>query len=226
MKSRLLLAALALAMALALAGCSGVSPTPPPAASPNAVLPEAAAPTATYFPLAVGNKWVFNGRDYASSRHARFLGPGVASSHSSKDTYSSFDAVLSTALFGGVSWFKIREGCDGDSYNLWLQHNASGLAVRDNAPGTTGPTRYYIKAPIAVGTAWKSDGANLKITSTTATVQVPAGRFTNCLAVQAKYPASDTVFWYYRPGVGAIQMKETLGGSLVCRLDLKSYTLK
>lgn len=226
MASRLPLAALALALALALAGCSGVSPTPRPAASLTDVAPAAAAPTATYFPLAVGNKWVFSGRDYASSRHARFLGPTAAASRSSKSAYTAFDTVLSTTLFGGVAWFKIREGCAGDSYPLWLQHNAAGLAVRDTAPGVPGPTRYYIKAPIAVGTAWKSDGANLKITSTMGTVQVPAGRFTNCLVVQAKYPYGDTVVWYYRAGIGAIQMKETLSGNLLCRLDLNSYTLK
>ena len=218
--------ALTAALALALAGCSGTPQAPPPASDTPQVLSQAAPPTSTYYPLKVGNKWVFSGRDYAPSRRAGFLALAPERQMAPKGTYVSTDQVLGTTVYHGLTWLKVRESADGDSYNFWCRHDVVGLAAREVAPASTGRTEYAIKAPLKVGTAWQARDGSLKIISTTATVQVPAGKFTNCVAVQGKYPDAETVVWYYHAGVGPIQMKDTISGVLSGRLDLKSYTIK
>ncbi len=90
-------------------------------------------------------------------------------------------------------------------------------ATNDKEPKIL-PEKYYVlKVPFTQGTAWKQEVEGLilqdTIESSNASVQVPAGTFTNCLMVKKLYfspknpntPVKETDFWF-APDVGNVKV--------------------
>jgi len=79
----------------------------------------------------------------------------------------------------------------------------------DVDPAGTEP-RFLLKAPLAVGTAWKNEDGRYEITAVDETVTVPAGTFTHCIEIVNKSVSGKvTVVSLYAPGVGVIRRDET-----------------
>lgn len=105
----------------------------------------------------------------------------------------------------------------------FLANDANGLFVfarqsaNDKEPKII-PEKYYIlKFPIGKGASWKQETEGLilqdTVESTNASIQLPAGTFTNCLVVKKLYfspkdpntPLQEVVFWF-APDVGNIKV--------------------
>lgn len=64
----------------------------------------------------------------------------------------------------------------------------------------------FLKAPIEVGNKWEDSTQTFEIFETNASVEVPAGNFTNCVAV--KVTRKDSKKWskaYYKKGIGLVK---------------------
>jgi len=96
----------------------------------------------------------------------------------------------------------------------------NGLArIGYRSPGKDSPTifnnpDYYLKAPIRVGTSWKSKntrkpGEIFKIISDNETVLTSAGWFSNCVKVESQYQikesSSKSTKWYC-PDIGLVKV--------------------
>jgi hypothetical protein len=69
--------------------------------------------------------------------------------------------------------------------------------------------RKILAAPVKLGNAWKFNGADYKIESVTEEVELPSGKFSNCVKVAVGVmgkPDWDTAI-YYLPGVGMIKIQ-------------------
>jgi hypothetical protein len=84
---------------------------------------------------------------------------------------------------------------------------------------------YILKAPAEVGNSWPGEhGGTTKITSTDASVSVPAGQYASCLQTveEGGRPAGSRYETTYCPGVGMVLLVVSAAGS-EARAELKSY---
>ncbi len=89
---------------------------------------------------------------------------------------------------------------------------------RKDSPTIFNNPDYYLKAPIRVGTSWKSKnmpklGEVFKIISDNETVLTSAGWFSNCVKVESQYQtekgSSKSTAWYY-PDIGLVKSVTTI----------------
>jgi hypothetical protein len=84
---------------------------------------------------------------------------------------------------------------------------------------------YLLKAPLEVGASWPGEhGGTTKITTTDASVDVPAGHYASCVRTveEAGRPPGSRYETTYCPGVGMVLLVVTAGGS-EARAELKMY---
>ena len=107
----------------------------------------------------------------------------------------------------------------GGSVNFYLINKNALAQIGYRSPGKDSPTifnnpRYYLKAPIRVGTSWKSKnmpepGEVFKIISDNETVLTSAGLFSNCIKVESQYQikesSSKSTVWYC-PNIGLVKV--------------------
>ena len=88
---------------------------------------------------------------------------------------------------------------------------------------------YLLKAPLALNAEWQGDDGRVKVTAVAQSVDVPAGKFSNCIQTveQARMPAaSRTTTTTFCPGVGITTLQieaEQDNTSVLQRLTLKSF---
>ncbi len=148
-----------------------------------------------YFPLDLGRAWVY--ADSASKGKAMRLDWEVRKSS------GPGGGAISTALFAGNH--RIREASESYAKSDWAVWRTDG-AIREP----------FLKYPFRQDQAWsgRRGGAAVDwlVISTTQTIKVAAGEFSNCLKVREwdrRFPRT----WrydYYCPGVGRV--KTTVGG--------------
>lgn len=195
-----------------------------------------------WFPLQAGHRWVY------AVRTDRETGPVLR-----EELVLSTHGLESPAgLDGGPAWR--RRSASGVDY--WLRSDASGVwrvaskTDVDDQPTADPAPRYVLKAPYAVGTAWQATTTtyllerqasfprevrhsqepvtmHYRIEATGVAVQVPAGRFEDCLQVrgeaQMRLFADPVQGWrdlplvtleWYCPGVGLVKLqREERAGS-------------
>lgn len=159
-------------------------------------------PAVNYFPLDVGDKWIYTS----------FV-PGK---------YRT-DEIIGTEIINGVTTF-IEEGIEPapDNFHekLWLAYDSSSVLIyriwnnegADPAIDVTPPGAWLRLSP-QVGDTWALTGSsigtlNVEVLSINDTVTVPAGTFNNCIKVQFTSSSGDTSIKYYAPGVGVVRYEE------------------
>lgn len=93
------------------------------------------------------------------------------------------------------------------------------VSITDNM-GNTG--MYLPASATTVGTSWTYAGGTATVISTTATINVPAGTFTNCIQVDVT-SAVGTATWYLSPTVGNYVQHIMTSGVNTHQEDLTAY---
>jgi hypothetical protein len=153
-------------------------------------------PPAAYFPLAVGNRWVYE------SSESTAVTPVVESWEVTRQEGNAFVLQIKQS-------YMIAEGVEE-----FFVSTAEGIRHSDrpaaNVEAMGTEPRFFLKAPVTVGATWNNADGKYAVTAIDATVTVPAGTFTNCVEV-THWSASGTVttITLYAPGVGMVQRDET-----------------
>ncbi|HXG19820.1 MAG TPA: hypothetical protein VNN62_12220 [Methylomirabilota bacterium] len=149
-------------------------------------------PTAAdYFPLSVGNRWVYESSEGADAT------PVVESWEVVRQEGRAFVVRVQQPFV------------TGDGLEEIFEVNAESVQRRVPDAKTTEP-QLILKAPAAVGDSWQGADGRYTITAAGETVTVPAGTFDNCLEITRRNKESRvTIASTYAPGVGMIQREET-----------------
>jgi hypothetical protein len=146
-----------------------------------------------YFPLAVGNRWVYEIQDRMDGAP-----PAEEVWEVVREEHSAFVLRIrqSDLTTGGFeeSFLPTTGG---------VKRIARETRDKDNPP-------FFLKEPFEAGTAWEDEDGVYEITATEKTVVVPAGSFSHCLEVtNQRRGGKATVVTLYAPGVGVVQREET-----------------
>lgn len=193
-----------------------------------------------YFPLAVGNRWVYEANPGSSTEEWEVVGQ-------EDETFIveiTTDA-LSTASFeeffrptaAGIE----RIAAPGEKPEE-IKHpviNAKFKAQLEDKPDAfEGQALFFFKTPLRLGASWETADGRYEVTGVNETVTVPAGTFTNCVEIiRWSTGGKVTVITSYAPGVGVVQRDETFpllegSGNLNARqrqrmvLQLREWTVK
>ena len=174
-----------------------------------------------YFPLAVGNRWVFESSEGSAEE------PALESWETIRREGTAFIVRIKQPFITieGIEEQFVVEA-DGVKHQVWAsRHSESQLILKFPLP--------------ASGSRWQSGDGIYAVTATGETVTVPAGTFPNCVEVTRWNKATKViVISTYAPGVGLIRREETfpvfgaLGGDFnsVARgravLQLKEWSVK
>jgi hypothetical protein len=171
----------------------------------------------SYFPLKDGMRWEYHFRilDLSSQNQ-------IGTGKSLKKNLAPMDLKGTKAVPQVFSFYEPADTLKQETTSF-VAKDAAGFyvlarkATNDKEPKIL-PEKYYVlKFPITKGAAWKQtvEGFILQdtIESTDASVQVPAGTFSNCLMIKKLYfspknpttPLKETVFWF-APDVGNVKV--------------------
>lgn len=155
-----------------------------------------------YYPLAPGWKWA-----YAVERGGDMV----------LATYTVVDRAGTTVA--------VQAGEDRLHYNL----QADGI-VRMDTFGAGGGD-YLLKTPIRAGATWPVASGTARVVAVGETVEVDAGRFTNCATIEERRRNPDRMSrTTYAPGVGPIKIELQAAGGVVpdgvesVRATLRGFT--
>lgn len=158
---------------------------------------QAEAPVSAFFPLAVGNRWVYESSEGSETA------PVVEAWEVTRQEGNAFvleieQSYLSTGE--GVEEFFV------------LTNEGISRSVHGTQNGTTGGAEpsFFLKAPLTAGASWQNEDGRYAITAVDETVTVPAGTFTHCVEVTRwSTNGKVTVITLYAPGVGMVQREES-----------------
>ena len=167
----------------------------------NPVTPQSEKP---YYPLAVGNTWIYTNSPQGTEQTVTINGSSVINGNT-------------------VCFFN---GDDDYYFNYDKEDQGEGMFIKNNDVWgrKSGVDGLFLSNNPVVGSkydvnAWS--GAKMEILSTTETVLVPAGTFT---CVKFKFGNEGSMSTYYMSkGVGIVKIVSATGSSTS---ELKSYTLK
>jgi hypothetical protein len=144
-----------------------------------------------YFPLALGNRWVYESSEGTEEA------PALESWEVIRQEGTAFVVRIQQPFvtLGGIE----------EQFAL----EAEGLMRR--VPDSDPPeSQLILKLPIVAGSRWQSGDGIYAVTAVGETVTAPAGAFANCVEVTRWNKASKvTIVSTYAPGVGLIQREET-----------------
>lgn len=146
-----------------------------------------------YFPLAIGNRWVYEVQDRADGAPPA-------------EEYWEVTREEQGALVLRIRSSDLTTGGFEESFistNEGIKRFARETKDKEHPP-------FFLKGPLRVGTTWEDDDGTYKITALDKTVTVPAGAFAHCLEVTNRRKGGKaTVITLYAPGVGVVQREET-----------------
>jgi hypothetical protein len=146
-----------------------------------------------YFPLAVGNRWVYQSSEGTEAE------PVLESWEVIRQEGNSFIVGVQKPFITG-----------GD---LEEQFALGSEGVQRRLPSSTTPESQFqliLKLPPAIGVTWQGADGRYTITAVGDNVTVPAGTFPNCVEVTRFHKETKvTEISTYAPGVGMIQREET-----------------
>ncbi len=175
---------------------------------------------AIYFPLAEGNRWVYESSEGTPDA------PAVESWQVVRQAANAFVVEIHQPSFNSATGVE----------EVFVATPA-GVGRRAVEPAAAQP-QFFLKAPFVVGTKWETPDGQYEISAVDKTVTVPAGTFTNCLEVtHTSLGDAITVISHYAPGVGMVFRDETFpfiegsGNFNLSRreqvvLQLKEWTVK
>lgn len=157
---------------------------------------------ADYFPLAVGNRWIYE-------------------SSEGTETAPALESWEVVGQHGQIFVVRIQQPfvtTEGITEQLVSTPDGIGRVAGEisvSEPLRSAP-QFFLKVPLQVGTSWKNRDGRYAITLVDESVTVPAGTFANCLEVTRwSTGGTATVMTLYAPGVGMVQREERfqiLGG--------------
>ncbi|MEG6520438.1 TapB family protein [Desulfotomaculum sp. 1211_IL3151] len=160
-----------------------------------------------FFPMTKGSTWEYQGEgnEYASfSREVLFLQDNKAQLREDN---------------GGTVSISVLQVTDQEISRIYFQ----GEAYEDTNVINQEPNDHTIilKLPLSVGTKWDVPHGNREIVSINATVETPAGSFTNCIKVKVTQENS-TIFEYFKQDVGLVKREFFSEGTQVTS-SLETY---
>ncbi len=165
----------------------------------------------TYFPLAVGNRWLYEGSAGSSTEEWEVV----------REEEDVFVVKITTDSLATASFEEeFRPTADGierltnNDINVDLQpqpmiHRKFRAQLQDKPSTDAGPT-FFLKRPLRTGTVWENNDGRYEITALDQAVTLPAGTFEDCVEVMHWSKGGKvTVISLYAPGVGMVQRDET-----------------
>ena len=139
---------------------------------------------------------------------------------------TSVTVVEEVSVLGGHAAYRALE--DPDMEEQWLMIIDGELRVYEERPADGVPYNVLVKEPLRTGTTWQfysepigGEFLTATITSSNATVQVPAGRFSGCVRVQVE-PFYDS---YFHIQAGLLKTTNSYGGIAGVSEELIDYHL-
>lgn len=165
----------------------------------------------TYYPLAVGNEWVYEG---IGNEYAAYTQKVAYSKDNKYQVMIDNGGTVSANIYVLNEDSLVRTYSEAEVYD-----DKNILDEKENMEDI------IIKAPIEVGTKWESQGNQCEITDIDAAVTVPAGTFDDCIVIKVTYKESGAFSnIYYCKGVGLVK-SEYIDGDFEVSSLLKSYKL-
>lgn len=174
-------------------------------AGEDKTIPPSIIPVVNYFPLEVGNKWIYSSFVQGKYRNDEIIGTEI--------------------INGSTTYIKERIEPAPDNYHekQWLAYDISSVLMfriwsnegADPAIDLSPPVIVYKLSP-QVGDKWSFGIPNLgtvsyEVLSVNDTVTVPSGTFTNCIKImKTETPSGKIRLHHYAPEVGMIR-KELQG---------------
>ena len=177
-----------------------------------------ALPTADYFPLKAGHLWRYTGTTVTP--HA--VGSKAV-------TITLTQSVLRQAVVDGSTWYEVQvkgsDAAEPPSY-LYMRHDPEGL-VRLETEGH--PPVSMLDSALTTGKTWthpEDPTRSFEIVSTTQSVTVPAGVYSNCVEVvemdTGATPVRTVTVWFAR-GTGLVWEQVHSGADLVSEQKLVAF---
>lgn len=145
-----------------------------------------------YFPLAVGNRWVYEIQDRMDGAP-----PAEEVWEVVREEHNAF-----------VLHIRQSDLTTGGFEETFLPTSDGVKRIARETRDKVNPP-FFLKEPFEVGATWRDDDGVYEITATEKTVVVPAGSFSHCLEVTNRRGGGKaTVVTLYAPGVGVVQREE------------------
>ena len=165
----------------------------------------------TYYPLAVGNQWEYEG---VGNEYATYTQKVVYSKDNKYQIMIDNGGTISANIYVINDESLIRTYSEAEVYD-----EKNVLDEESNMEDI------IIKLPLKVGTKWESQGNQCEITDIDATVTVPAGTFENCIIIKKIYKESGASSnFYYCKGVGLVK-SEYIDDDSEVSSSLRNYKL-
>lgn len=161
-----------------------------------------------FFPIVAGSSWEYQGvgNEYASfNRKLLFTSENLAQIREDNG------GTVSASVFKITSDAVTRIYFLGEAYE---QTNFLNSNPNENI--------IILKAPLQIGTKWTEPNGTREIIDLNATVDTPAGNFSECLKVKIVNENS-TLYEYFKKGVGMVK-REFISGDTKVTSSLKKYT--
>jgi hypothetical protein len=182
-------------------------------------------PPTAYFPLAVGNKWVY---EFSQSPELPPVYESLSVQSRNGDAFFMWikdDYMLGDVLTGKGHQEVIYRTPDGLGYN-------DRDAESPHAVGTN--PQLFLKTPLTMNATWENGWGKYHVTAVDVSEKVPAGTFKDCVEVTFRANSGDvTIVSLYAPGVGLIMRDETFiaiafagGGPVRSLLRLKDWKVQ
>ena len=158
---------------------------------------------ARYFPLALGNVWLFEQRALLNGR--------VEATEEWAVTQKDGERFVLTNTYRPIE----VSGSMGEAEEVvtreYLSLKKEGIWKAFQPSSTTEDAVFVLKHPLQVGTSWKDKQGTYTITGTGRQVELASGTFKDCIEVTFKdHDGVFTIISLYAPGVGMIR-QETVG---------------
>lgn len=165
-----------------------------------------------YLPLKVGNLWLYEGE---GNEYASF---------SQEIVYEQDGRYQMMTESGGTVMANVIEVRNDSLVNTYREGE-----VYDNKNILNKPSNLNIiimKLPVEGGNSWESEENRYEILRTDAVVDVPAGKFDNCVEVGITFKDGSKGVAFYKKGVGLIQSDFIISETEIISSKLKSFSLK
>lgn len=153
-----------------------------------------------YFPLTNGSTWQYQGKgnEYAAfNRVVIFVAGNKAQIREDNGGTVSASVIETTDTGIVITYF---QGESYDETNFLAQESNENLII--------------LKVPLKNGTKWEYRTGTREIVDVKASMDTPAGKFEDCIAVKVSLPDS-TLFEYFKDGVGMVKREFISGDSRI-----------
>ena len=160
--------------------------------SPAAGMEDSAA---QYFPLSIGNRWVYESTEYPDDR---------VTDESWEVLRGEEDSLVVRVIPGSLG---------GNGFELFFVPTPSGIRRSmykpDSLDNTIAKFPFILKSPLPAGATWRNKEGHFEVTAVDKKLIVPAGTFQHCVEITYKNTSETvTIVTHCAPGVGVVMRDE------------------